>query len=371
MRNVEMQADAIADITNAINGRKITFVLDDPEVSTRIKSIINRILTNIVNKSDLQQFQRSGESIRYAKRMKRDVVTKSLTIQSIKTEIEEMDFGHDKEAASLDKLARSPFADRALYSFDDTTVLELLDWIKTSGKLVRVKGGTAIKQIETKDDTLRRYLILIRHIFEVMKDEKKIKHNPCSDIPKSKIPKDSASRDIRLQGNQYEQLCKHLEGQPLAYFILKVEAAPRRGELLLLRWPQVRIDDCIIELKATNTKTNEMRLVPLSAKALEALKSLPRFKHDSRVFTMTAKQFRTAWLRARKAIGVPHLRDQDLRHEGTSRLIERGNEDSTVMAITGHVDPKTFQKYANLREKHLLDAVNKPWPGDIPKPEAA
>jgi hypothetical protein len=39
----------------------------------------------------------------------------------------------------------------------------------------------------------------------------------------------------------------------------------------------------------------------------------------------------------------------DARHERVSSLVEAGWSDKEIMAQTGHLDPKSMRRYANLR----------------------
>ena len=55
----------------------------------------------------------------------------------------------------------------------------------------------------------------------------------------------------------------------------------------------------------------------------------------------------------------------DLRHEGTSRLLERGLSLPEVQSITGHTMASMVQRYAHIRADTLadkLDAMEKPMP---------
>ena len=67
--------------------------------------------------------------------------------------------------------------------------------------------------------------------------------------------------------------------------------------------------------------------------------------------------FRLAFNRARKKAGLEHFRFHDTRHERVSSLIEAGWSDTAVMALSGHKDPKSLKRYANLRSEHLADEL--------------
>lgn len=98
--------------------------------------------------------------------------------------------------------------------------------------------------------------------------------------------------------------------------------------------------------------------VALSPRAIEILTTLPR-SVDGRVFPMTANAFRLGFNRARKKAGLEHFRFHDTRHERVSSLFEAGWSDTAVMAMSGHRDPKSLKRYANLRTSHLADELAK------------
>jgi integrase len=74
---------------------------------------------------------------------------------------------------------------------------------------------------------------------------------------------------------------------------------------------------------------------------------------------MSPNAFRQAFARARKKAGLEHFRFHDTRHERVSSLFEAGWSDTAVMAMSGHKDPKSLKRYANLRPDHLADELAK------------
>lgn len=58
-------------------------------------------------------------------------------------------------------------------------------------------------------------------------------------------------------------------------------------------------------------------------------------------------EFRRSWRTACRLAGLTGLRFYDLRHVGTTRMVETGMPDARVMKITGHTQHKTFLRYVN------------------------
>lgn len=84
-----------------------------------------------------------------------------------------------------------------------------------------------------------------------------------------------------------------------------------------------------------DTKNGSRRLVPLSSKARALLDSLPA-RMDGKVFSLAPHSVSQYFNRACKAAAVKDLHFHDLRHEGTSRLFEKGLSLMEVASITGH-----------------------------------
>ena len=57
-------------------------------------------------------------------------------------------------------------------------------------------------------------------------------------------------------------------------FLLAIETAMRSGEILGLRWRDVFLDRAFVRLP--DTKNGDVREVPLSIRAVEIIRSLPR-----------------------------------------------------------------------------------------------
>jgi site-specific recombinase XerD len=61
----------------------------------------------------------------------------------------------------------------------------------------------------------------------------------------------------------------------------------------------------------------------------------------------------TAFQRARRRAGVDGLRFHDLRHEGISRLFERGMQIQQVALVSGHRSWSMLKRYTNLKPESL------------------
>lgn len=135
-----------------------------------------------------------------------------------------------------------------------------------------------------------------------------------------------------------------------AFVLLAVETAARRGELCKLQWHDVDLAGRVAVLR--DTKNGSTRVIPLSSRAIEILSALTR--SDGAVFTLKVRSFTTMWRAACARAGVKNLRLHDLRHEGVSRLFERGLNTVEVASVSGHQTLQMLKRYAHVRPETLL-----------------
>jgi integrase len=134
----------------------------------------------------------------------------------------------------------------------------------------------------------------------------------------------------------------------------------RRGEILSLKWDQIRGGFIYLE----KTKTNESRQIPVSD-ALEALfkdirqKDGLRYEH---VFTFRGKpierDLHVGFNAAVKRAGLVGFRFHDLRHTFASQMVLNGGSLKAVQEILGHKSMTMTLRYAHLTGESKRKAVN-------------
>ncbi|MNY73337.1 Tyrosine recombinase XerC [compost metagenome] len=72
------------------------------------------------------------------------------------------------------------------------------------------------------------------------------------------------------------------------------------------------------------------------------------------IFPMRAGTLEQAWRRLLTRAGVEGLRFHDLRHEGVSRLFERGLNVIEVSGISGHKELRMLKRYTHLAADDLV-----------------
>jgi integrase len=182
--------------------------------------------------------------------------------------------------------------------------------------------------------------------------------NPVRQI---RIPKPGKPRTRRLEAGEEEALltaCAASGAHYLHSFVmLAIESGMRFGELAGVLWKHVDLDKRTVFLP--DTKNGQARTVPLSTRAINAIQILPR-SISGRVFTAKPGSIRSAFLIAvRKAKAVCHeemlqnLRFHDLRHEGITRMFEKGLNPIEVGMISGHKTLSMLQRYTHIRANDL------------------
>lgn len=149
---------------------------------------------------------------------------------------------------------------------------------------------------------------------------------------------------------------KHL--RPLIVFA--IETACRRSEIQKLRWSSVNLQGRYIKIESSTTKTLRPRLVPVTNRLAQTLAELwdnSTRRHSAFVFGPA--DFKKSFNNAVSDAGLSDLHFHDLRHTGTSRMIQKGIPIAEVMKITGHSQMRTFLRYVNQSENSVYEIAMK------------
>ena len=198
--------------------------------------------------------------------------------------------------------------------------------------------------------TVNKELNLFAHVIDTARREWSIHiENPVRLI---KRPKSNKARDRRLDPGEEVKLLTAARLSGAAKIIeFAIETAMRRGELVDMRWSHVDLAKRILYIPMTKTETP--RYIPLSSKAVQILRGLPR-RIDGRVFGVRPQGITQAFERACLRAKIVNLTFHDLRHEAASRLFERGLNPMQVAAITGHKTLQMLKRYTHLRAIDLV-----------------
>lgn len=209
------------------------------------------------------------------------------------------------------------------------------------------------------ESTVRKELYMLSKVLDFAQTECGIMLPRGNPVDKIRKPSEGKARDRRLTEKEWlhiENECKVSRNAYLWPAVeLAIETCMRQGELLELTWRYVDIKRKLAHLP--KTKNGEARSVPLSPRAISILNALPRSitGHVIPLQRMTLfHAFKAALVRA----GVSNYTYHDLRHEGLSRLAERG--DFSVLelaAVSGHRTLQMLKRYTHLQAEKLADKL--------------
>lgn len=140
---------------------------------------------------------------------------------------------------------------------------------------------------------------------------------------------------------------------------LLTETAMRSSEpLQRARWRDVDWDNKLLKLR--DSKTSE-RDVPLSPKAIEALRELQRLNPggpDDRLVRISYEALKAAWKRACERAGISDLKLHDLRHTAATRLALKTGNVFLVQALTGHKTLSQLERYVNVKASDVVAVLH-------------
>lgn len=271
-------------------------------------------------------------------------------LDKYKREISTKKKGHRQEARRIDYLKQMSIALKPITKVNMQDILKHRD-----DRLKSVSGST-----------VNRELSLLSHLYRVAISEWGMEYltNPVKEVMR---PSENKSRSRRLlEGEEDKLLTNACHPKFKAVIILAIETAMRRGELANLRWRDINFSDRVATL--IDTKNGRERIVPLSARALEALINIrsAQSNEDHFIFRMQnaidadliATSISSRWGTLKKQTGIVGLRFHDLRREATSRLVESQKfQPHEIAAITGHSSSEIIAIYVSVDAKRLAQRL--------------
>ena len=148
-----------------------------------------------------------------------------------------------------------------------------------------------------------------------------------------------------------------------------LETGCRIGEILALRWANVKRRENVLLIEGDVAKNEEPRDVPMT-ELVRALLEMRRHAPDGSAFPSVAFVFgdavgnrvrsaRDSWERLCAAVGITDLHLHDLRREFACRLRESGAPDHEVAAWLGHANISTTSIYLKTNRVTLQKAAKR------------
>ncbi|HEX3034708.1 MAG TPA: tyrosine-type recombinase/integrase [Thermodesulfobacteriota bacterium] len=212
--------------------------------------------------------------------------------------------------------------------------------------------------------TVNRELEVLRHLFNLAERWKKFfGKNPASQA--GLLPLNNQIERI-LTPEEEESLLACSNPYLRVILICALNTGMRKMEILSLKWSNVDLDNNVITLEHTNTKSKKAKRVPINS-VLKTLLLEQKVKTQKTGYVFLNSEgtpyirqdsINRCFIDTLKRAKIEGLRFHDLRHTAATRMIELGISIVAVSKILGHADLKTTMRYAH-PEDSLKDAVEK------------
>lgn len=209
------------------------------------------------------------------------------------------------------------------------------------------------------ESTVRKELYMLSKVLDFGQTECGITLPRGNPVDKIRKPTDGKARDRRLTAKEWEKVEAECRASRNIYLWpaveLAIETCARQGELLALTWKHVYLKRKLAHLP--ETKNGEARSVPLSPRAVAVLEALPR-SISGEVIPVQRMTLYHVFAAALKRAKIGDFTFHDLRHEGLSRLAERGDFSVLeIAAVSGHKTLQMLKRYTHLQAENLADKL--------------
>lgn len=190
------------------------------------------------------------------------------------------------------------------------------------------------------------------------------------------ITSKSKERDRRPSLDELDALMEHFlersrrrpSSAPMHRIIaFAIFSTRRQEEIVRIEWKDLDKKNrrvLVRDMKHPGQKVGNDVWCDLDEHAFEIISAMP--KMADQIFPYTTDAIGAAFTRACKLLGIENLRFHDLRHEGVSRLFEKGFNIPHVAARSGHRSWTSLKRYTHLR--HSGDKYDAwPWLGAVCK----
>lgn len=211
----------------------------------------------------------------------------------------------------------------------------------------------SLRAAESSPSTANRYMALLRMVLrKAHRDWDWIDRAPA--VPMYRIER---AEPRFLTPTQFDRLVKHLPRHLKDLAIFSVETGLRMRNVTHLEWHQVDLKRGLLIVPARQAKAGATLAVPLSLRAVAALRRQKRIAGQPRVFLWGKRTIEDAnheaFRAARVKAGVPWCRWHDLRHTWASWHVQRGTPLHTIQALGGWASLAMVQRYGHLNRDAL------------------
>jgi integrase len=214
--------------------------------------------------------------------------------------------------------------------------------------------------------TANHYLILLKRMLNLAVKWGLLEKSPASGLEKFK---QDPPRERYLSKEELPRFLKALDEQEdrlsMAAIKLLLFTGCRKGEILSLRWDQVRLEENRLFLPIT--KNGNSRSVLLNANAKAVLETLHEEKDDGAEYVFPSRSgsrkphlgdLRKPFARVCAAAKIDDLRIHDLRHSFATLAVMSGASLYDIQKLLGHSDISMTQRYAHMVDDNLKRATD-------------
>lgn len=215
--------------------------------------------------------------------------------------------------------------------------------------------------------TVNHYLISLSAVLGYARKELNwLRTNPVTDIAKLELKNSRVRYLSKVERESLLGACQKTEKRKRFLYplvLLALSTGMRKGEILALRWRDV--DLVKGTLRVEDSKNGEKRSLPLTGRALEALKALSSVRRIDTDLIFSRKdgkaplEFKRQWEGAIKETKLKDFRFHDLRHTAATYLLESGATLPELSALLGHKTIQMVKRYAHLADNHARSVVKK------------
>ena len=204
---------------------------------------------------------------------------------------------------------------------------------------------------EVSNQTVKHELGLIRRALK-----KGIEWGYTSSVPYLASPSlKGQARNRRLSEVEMSLLLSSCDDYLKHIVIFLSESSMRRGELASIKIADINLESRLLQL--SDTKNGDDRIIPLSSLALDSINYLITHAQTPMLLGYDKEWLTRKFISHCKSIGIENFRLHDLRHEGISKLFEKGLNVMEVSSISGHKDLSMLKRYTHINPSTLLAKI--------------
>ncbi len=300
-----------------------------------------------------------------------DLKKESQTTLKELTDLYEANFSHQ----SIWKGGKKRYVEKFLEVFGDETKLDKIRYVDLETYRNKLRQSITVRGRLPSDASVNREMSALHHLFDKAVEWELIGVSPF-DRGKTFFLKENNKRLRFLSKEEIDRLLAECPTHLKRVVQCALLSGMRRGEILSLKWSQIRNGFIYLQ----ETKTNESREIPINDDLIQMFKEIRReqqFKSEF-VFTYVAGsdkvlhgkrsdcdkepkrlvQVRTAFKSAVRRAGIEDFRFHDLRHTFASHLIMNGASLKSVQELLGHKTMDMTMRYSHLSQEHKQNSIN-------------